>query len=84
MITYYDEFGNNFDGPYGVGTFLGDQIASYPTETAAREAAVGLCTANDYITTVYGPPLSTKGCGRYVRARTVTSYKWDGVCPREV
>lgn len=84
MTKYHDEFGVTFPGPYGVGTLLGDKIVSFPTETEARRAAVELCTADDYITTVYGPPLTVRGHGTFVRARTVTSYKWDGICPKEV
>ena len=83
MVTFYDEFGTQFHGPYGVGTLLGDQVTSFPTEEDARRAAMQLCNANDYVTTVYGPPTSIKGQGRYVKARIVTSYKWDGVCPKE-
>lgn len=75
---YYDEFGNEFAGPYGVGTFLGDDITSHPDESTARQAAVQACTADDHTVTVYGPRLGS------LQARKVAVYKWGGDAPSEV
>lgn len=77
---YHDEYGNEFVGPYGVGTLLGDFIVSYPDEIAARMAALKSCTEHDYYATVYGPQEGTR------RARKITVYHWvwGGDAPHEV
>ncbi len=75
---YYDEYGNEFDGPFGVATHMSDGVASYPDEATARKAALEACTRDDHTATVYGPKLGTQ------RARKVTTYKWGDDAPYEV
>jgi hypothetical protein len=75
---YYDEYGCEFDGPFGVSTFMGDDVTSYPDEAAARKAALEACTRDDHTTTVYGPKIGT------LRARKVATYRWSDDGPYEV
>jgi hypothetical protein len=67
---YHDEFGTEFDGPFGVGTFLGDDITSYPDEPTAIVAGHKAVTQDDHTATVYGPQVGTR------RARKITTIKW--------
>lgn len=67
----YNEYGCEFEGPFGVGTFLGEGIVSYPNEALAHAAARAACTQENYTTTVYGPQPGTR------RARKIATYYWN-------
>ena len=83
---YCDEYGVSFEGPYGVGTLLGDDVMSYPTEDAARKAAQESLSENDWKSEVYGPPLETpQGVHGTIRARKIAVYTYNqlGGAPQE-
>ena len=73
MKRFYEETGCEFDGPFGVGTYLGDDIISYPDGATALNAGMLACTEDDRTVDVYGPNLQGRGL-----AVKIAVIQWDG------